>query len=124
MSKKVSSYDFLNNFDLILIRLGAFAESYPENDPHASLIRLRQYGEILSRHIAEKFNIYIESDEVNFDLLENLKSVDQIPREVISGLNQLRIAGNNALHSFLGGSADVKKYSNCYKAWAVVCFYQ
>ena len=61
MSKKVSNFDFLNNFDLILVRLGTFAESYPENDPHASLIRLRQYGEILSRNIAEKFNIYVES---------------------------------------------------------------
>jgi type I restriction enzyme R subunit len=109
MIKKVSSFDFLNNFDLILVRLGSFAESYPENDPHASLIRLRQYGEILSRHIAGKFNIYIESEEANFDVLENLKSVDQIPQEVISGLNQLRIVGNNALHSFQGGSTDVKK---------------
>ena len=109
MSKKVSSFEFLNKFDLILVRLGAFAESYPSNDPHASLIRLRQYGEILSRHIAEKFNIYVESDEVNFDLLENLKSVDQVPQEVISGLNQLRILGNNALHSFQGDSSDVKK---------------
>jgi hypothetical protein len=109
VSKKVSSFEFLNKFDLILVRLGTFAESYPENDPHASLIRLRQYGEILSRHIAEKFNVYFESEEVNFDLIENLKSVDQIPREVISGLNQLRILGNNALHSFQGDSADVKK---------------
>ena len=57
MNKKVSNFDFLNKFDLILVRLGTFAESYPENDPHASLIRLRQYGEILSRHIAGKFNI-------------------------------------------------------------------
>ena len=109
MSKKVSNFDFLKKFDLILVRLGTFAESYPENDPHASLIRLRQYGEILSRHIAEKFNIYVESEEVNFDLLENLKSVDVIPHEVTSGLNQLRILGNNALHSFQGDSTDVKK---------------
>ena len=78
MSKKVSNFDFLNKFDLILVRLGTFAESYPENDPHASLIRLRQYGEILSRHIVDKFNIYVESKEVNFDLLKNLKSIDYI----------------------------------------------
>lgn len=109
MSKKVSSFDFLNKFDLILVRLGTFADSYPENDPHASLIRLRQYGEILSRHIAEKFNIYVENDKSNFDLLENFKSVDDIPQEVTSGLNQLRILGNNALHSFQGDSTDVKK---------------
>jgi hypothetical protein len=109
MSEKVSSFEFLNKFDLVLGRLGAFAESYPQNDPHASLIRLRQFGEILSRHIAEKFNIYVVSEEVNFDLLENLKSVDQIPQEVISGLNQLRILGNNALHSFQGDFTDVNK---------------
>ena len=109
MSKKVSNFDFLNKFDLIMVRLGTFAESYPESDPHASLIRLRQYGEILSRHIAEKFNIYVESEEVNFDLLENLKSVDDIPQEVTSGLNQLRILGNNALHSFQGNSIGVKE---------------
>jgi hypothetical protein len=109
MSKNVSSFEFLNNFDSTLVRLGALAESYPKSDPHASLIRLRQYGEILSRHIAEKFNIYVESEEINFDLLENLKNVKQVPREVLSGLNQLRIFGNNALHSFQGDSSDVKK---------------
>jgi hypothetical protein len=38
-----------------------------------------------------------------------LKSVDDIPQEVIGGLNQLRILGNNALHSFQGDSTDVKK---------------
>ena len=108
MSKKLSSFEFLKNFDLLLVQLGTLAESYPANDSHAALIRLRQYGEVLSRHIAQKFHIYVENEEVNFDLLENLKSGDQIPQDVISGLNQLRIVGNNALHSFQGDSSDVK----------------
>ena len=108
MIKKSSSFEFLKNFDLLLVQLGALAESYPANDPHAALIRLRQYGEVLSRHIAQKFHIYVESEEVNFDLLEKLKSVDQIPQDVISGLSQLRIVGNNALHSFQGDSSDVR----------------
>ena len=108
MSKKLSSFEFLKNFDLLLVQLGTLAESYPANDPHAALIRLRQYGEVLSRHIAQKFHIYVESEEVNFDLLENLQGENQIPQDVISGLNQLRIVGNNALHSFQGDSSDVK----------------
>ena len=108
MSKKSSSFEFLKNFDLLLVQLGTLAESYPANDPHAALIRLRQYGEVLVRHIAQKFHIYVESEEVNFDLLENLQGENQIPQDVISGLNQLRIVGNNALHSFQGDSSDVK----------------
>lgn len=108
MIKKLSSFEFLKKFDLLLVQLGTLAESYPTNDPHAALIRLRQYGEVLSRHIAQKFHIYVENEEVNFDLLENLKSGDQIPQDVISGLNQLRIVGNNALHSFEGDSSDVR----------------
>ena len=108
MSKKLSSFEFLKNFDLLLVQLGTLAESYPANDPHAALIRLRQYGEVLSRHIAQKFHIYVESEEVNFDLLENLQGENQIPQDVISGLNQLRIVGNNALHSFQGDPSDVK----------------
>jgi hypothetical protein len=66
MIKKVSNFDFLNKLDLMLVRLGTFAETYPKNDPHASLIRLRQYGQILSRHIAKKFHIYVESEVVDF----------------------------------------------------------
>ena len=108
MSKKSSSFEFLKKFDLLLVQLGTLAESYPVNDPHAALIRLRQYGEVLSRHIAQAFHIYAEGEEANFDLLENLKRDDQIPQDIISGLNQLRIVGNNALHSFQGDSSDVK----------------
>ena len=109
MSKKVSSFDFLNKFDPLLFQLGALAESYPESDPHASLIRLRQYGDVLGRLVAQKFFIYVESEEVYFDLLESLKVKDQIPPDIIGGFNQLRISGNNALHDFQGHRNDVKK---------------
>ena len=89
MSKKLSGFEFLKNFDLLLVQLGTLAESYPANDPHAALIRLRQYGEVLSRHIAQAFHIYAEGEEANFDLLENLKSGDQIPQDTVGLLAHL-----------------------------------
>ena len=55
MRKKDSSFHFLKEIDPLLVQLGAFAESNPESDPHASLIRLRQYGDVLGRLVAQKF---------------------------------------------------------------------
>ena len=108
-NKKLSSFYFLKNIDPLLVHLGDLAESYPASDPHASIIRLRQYGEVLGRLVAQKFHIYIENEDVYFDLLQNLRSKDQIPSDILGGFNQLRVFGNNALHGFQGSSSDVRK---------------
>jgi hypothetical protein len=108
MDKKNNTFHFLSRIDPILVSLGRLAEGYPENDPHAALIRLRQFGDLLGRIVGQKFGVFIEPEEDYFDLLNNLKSTGEIPDDILNGFNTLRMAGNNALHSFQGDSQDVK----------------
>ena len=63
MSNASEKFKFLNIYDPLLYDLLVFAEGYPEKDPHASLIRLRQFGELLARLWANKLNVFTESDE-------------------------------------------------------------
>ena len=92
-----------------MVTLGSLAEEYPQNDPHAAIIRLRQFGNLLGRITGQKFGVFFEPEDDYSDLLDNLKNIDQIPNDIINGFDKLRVTGNNALHSFQGDFQDVKK---------------
>ena len=109
LNKKTNSFQFLSIVDPLLVTLGSLAEEYPQNDPHAAIIRLRQFGNLLGRITGQKFGVFFEPEDDYSDLLDNLKNIDQIPNDIINGFDKLRVTGNNALHSFQGDFQDVKK---------------
>lgn len=53
-SIKSANFNFLEQYDAQLVRLGVLAERYFRDDPSTSLIKLRQFGEILAQLVAKK----------------------------------------------------------------------
>jgi type I restriction enzyme, R subunit len=49
-----ANFDFLEQHAAELVRLGALAERYFRHDPNTSLMKLRQFGEVLAQLVAAK----------------------------------------------------------------------
>ena len=49
-----ANFDFLAKHDPQLVRLGGLAERYFKDDPSTSLIKLRQFGELLAQLTAAR----------------------------------------------------------------------
>ena len=93
-----ANFDFLGKHDAQLVRLGALAERYFKDDPNTSLIKLRQFGEVLAQLTAAKAGLLASPEEPQADLLRRLKFEGVVPREVGELFHQLRMAGNRAAH--------------------------
>lgn len=99
MSARGSNFDFLNAYDAQLVRLGALAERYFKEDPNTSLIKLRQFAELLAQQLAARMGLYTSANEPFADLLQRLKAERVMPREAGDLFHQLRISGNQAAHA-------------------------
>src|SRR4051812_34036827 len=93
------NFSFLNSHDPQLMRLGALAERYFADDPNTSLIRLRQFAELLAQLTAAKAGLFTGPEEPQSDLLRRLKFERVLPAEVADFFHQVRIAGNQATHT-------------------------
>ena len=88
-----ANFAFLSQHDAQLVRLGALAERYFQEDPNTCLIKLRQYGEVMAQLVAGKAGLYRSPDEPQADLLRRL-NLDRItPRQVGDLFYQLRVTG-------------------------------
>ena len=99
MAGRGSNFDFLDAYDAQLVRLGALAERYFTEDPNTSLIKLRQFAELLAQQLAARMGLFSSPDEPFSDLLQRLKADRAMPREAGDLFHQLRIAGNQAAHA-------------------------
>ncbi len=111
----MKEYKFLKKYDPELYKLLVFAEGYPANDPQASLIRLRQFGELLARLWASKLNVFTEVEESYSDLLKHLQDRGKIPVKICNEFHQLRVGGNEALHFLHGDSKTARANLNIAK---------
>jgi type I restriction enzyme R subunit len=99
MSAGSANFDFLAPHDGQLVRLGALAERFFRVDPNTSIIKLRQFAELLAQLTAAKTGLYTSIQEPQADLLRRLAFERVLPREVADLFHQLRIAGNKAAHA-------------------------
>jgi type I restriction enzyme R subunit len=100
------NFSFLAKNDPQLVRLGALAERYFGDDPNTSLIKLRQFAELLAQLIAAKAGLFTNSEEQQSDLLRRLKFERVLPSEVADFFHQVRISGNQATHAHKGDHAQ------------------
>ena len=54
-----TNFKFLEKIEPQLMRLGALAERYFPDDPNTSLMKLRQFGELLAKNIAAQIGEYV-----------------------------------------------------------------
>ncbi|MEC2158014.1 type I restriction-modification system endonuclease [Virgibacillus halodenitrificans] len=104
-----SNFNFLYNNWPILANLGESAEKNVYTDPNTSLIKLRIFGETLSKYIValEEIN---ESYDVNQKVrLGTLRSLDLINGELYNILDTIRHKGNKAVHEAGYGTIDEAK---------------
>ena len=57
------NFQFLTTYDRQFVRLAALAERYFRTDSNTSLIKLRQFGELLAQEIAARVGLFTSQDE-------------------------------------------------------------
>lgn len=102
MSQRRSNFTHLARLQADLALLGAGAERYFSEDPNTSLLKLRQFGELMAKQVAARAGIYSPDEDNQAALLSRLKGADWLPRDVADLFHWLRKAGNEASHQFVG----------------------
>ncbi|GGF07529.1 type I restriction-modification system deoxyribonuclease [Stappia taiwanensis] len=86
-----------------LHRLGALAERFFSDDANTSLIKSRQFAELMVKEVAAISGRYDpELRETVNDLLRRLTAQQVLPREVSDVFHAVRRQGNQATHEFSG----------------------
>lgn len=95
-----ANFAFLAEHDPLLLRLCVSAERNYHDDPNTTVIKLRQFGEAVVRHLAAVFNITATPEQTQADLLRMLQVRRVLDRNVVELLHYLRREGNQAAHEF------------------------
>ncbi|WP_343565471.1 type I restriction-modification system endonuclease [Kiloniella sp. b19] len=94
------NFFFLEHTAPQLSKLGAQAERYFEEDPNTSLVKLRQFGEVLAKVTAANLGIHCDpNDTRSIVLLERIQTHPGVTKVIMELFHQLRIAGNQAVHA-------------------------
>lgn len=99
MTLQISStnFEFLRERDVNLVMFAAWAERYVFEDPNTSLLKIRQFAELLARQVAAR-NGFDPRGEDFRNVLNLLQRHDLIPRHVHELFDILRLRGNQAAH--------------------------
>jgi type I restriction enzyme, R subunit len=100
-----SNFDMLRAYEAQLWRLGALAERYFTEDPNTSLLKLRQFSELLAQSLAARTGLYTNPEETQYELIRRLQGEGVLPKEVKQVLDQIRVTGNAANHALQGDYA-------------------
>ncbi|WP_417794678.1 type I restriction-modification system endonuclease [Terasakiella pusilla] len=99
MDNNSANFSILENYAPQLMRLGMQAEMYFREDPNTTIIKLRQFAEIMAQLTAAKLRVYIEDDDRQISVLNRLRDDAGITKGVLDLFHQLRISGNKAVHA-------------------------
>ena len=99
------NFQFLAKHDPVLVRHAALAERYVFDDANSALIKLRQFGELLSQCCAATVGMVLEPRDSFLDILNRLRSGGVIDYQVANLFHGLRKIGNEAAH----GSTDDRR---------------
>ena len=99
MQPATANFEFLRPHGTQLLRLVAQAEHYFRTDPNTSLIKLRQFAELLSKEVAARSGVLRSHDETFSDLLGVLGRSGYASRQALDLFHYLRKFGNDAVHN-------------------------
>ncbi|NIE79654.1 type I restriction-modification system endonuclease [Asaia sp. As-1742] len=100
-----SNFGFLASHDQQLTILGGLAERYFPSDPSTTIVKLRQFAELMAKLIAAHHATYRDARETFEETLRRLSYDRLIPREIADIFHALRKAGNSAVHEATGDHA-------------------
>lgn len=101
MSATSTNFEFLRPHGPQLVRFAAQAENYFRTDPNTTLIKLRQFAELLAKEVAARTGCLKSPDDAFSDVLGALGRANYVPRQSLDLFHHLRIAGNDAVHGDL-----------------------
>lgn len=113
------NFAFLEIHSAPLHRLAAHAERYLHDDPNTTLIKLRQFAEVLVQQIAARVGLPASSESNLIDVIRRLRGNGTLPSDVVDALHSIRRAGNSAVHSLVGSAADALQQLKLARAVAV-----
>lgn len=94
-----SNFTFLSNHWNILSNLAEMAERNVYIDPNTSLIKLRMFGETITRYICAFEELQYPERATQDDRLRLLKQEDLLTQELLDILHAIRMIGNKANHA-------------------------
>ncbi len=93
-----TNFAFLEQHDAQLVRLGRLAEGYFPDDPNTSILKVRQFAELLAQLTALQVGVHAAAEDSQFELLRRLHNLGILPPEVFQMFREVRRAGNAASH--------------------------
>lgn len=100
MTDRQSNFSHLVALSPELAKLGSRAEQYLKDDPNTSLLKSRQFGELLAQETAARFGRYrTETEQTQLQLIQQLGRLG-VPRAVLDLFHVVRKLGNQANHQF------------------------
>ncbi|MEB0106041.1 type I restriction-modification system endonuclease [Pseudomonas sp. MH9.3] len=100
MTDRQSNFSHLVTLSPELAKLGSRAEQYFKDDPNTSLLKSRQFGELLAQETAARLGKYkVEAEQTQLELIQTLSRLG-VPREVTDLFHVIRKLGNRANHQF------------------------
>ncbi len=100
------NFAFLQSHDARLATLGGLAERYFAGDPPTSLIKLRQFAELMAQLISARHAAWNGSGQTFEETLRRLTFERILPRQAADVFHTLRKVGNAAVHEGTGTHAD------------------
>lgn len=120
-----ANFEFLRRSGAQLHRLAALAEHYFAADPNTSLIKLRQFAELLAQDAGARAGLAPLRDEQFSDYLRRLSFSGYAPARAMDLFHHLRKAGNAAAHTGredFGAALSALKIARELAVWYVRTF--
>lgn len=95
---KSQNFEILRSSQPELADIGSFAEAYVHTDPASALVKLRLFGENLTKDIYHDQSLPRPEQSNFLDLLNNAAFTAITPKVVLTKLHALRTYGNKAAH--------------------------
>lgn len=106
MREETGNFTFLSVHSPQLAKLGRLAERYFADDPPTTLVKLRQFSELVAKEVAARQALLIDSRMSFDDVLRTLKARSILQREIAEFFYHLKRAGNDAAHEDKGSRND------------------
>lgn len=101
-----SNFRFLEEKWPLLAELGEMAEKYLHTDPNTCMIKLRMFGETLSRYIMAEEGLEEPEEMTQVARLSLIRNDGALPGELINLFHSIRKAGNKATHEGYAEKTD------------------
>ncbi|MGJ7517835.1 type I restriction-modification system endonuclease [Pseudomonas baetica] len=121
MKDHSSNFSHLSQLSGELAKIGYRAEQYLKDDPNTSLLKSRQFAELLTQETAARLGRFkLDALQTQSQLIQMLSRDGIISAEIQNALHAVRKMGNEANHQFaddLRGALQALKINNQLGLW-------